>query len=162
MAASGEFSAQLAPADLSRLLRDTKAFDDAFYKATRKRLRAAGQEGVKDVQRRLVTATSHSNTGLRKGLAAGTKVSIRTGARTAGVTITTTGAKLPAGKQPMVKAYNQASIRHPVYGNRSVWVDQRGRPYFGSVLDQRKRDMQTAVESALRDAAETISGGHVG
>lgn len=160
MAGTSEIDVQLDPGSLSRLLRDTRAFDAEFYKSTRKRLRDAGQAGVKDVQNRLLTATSHSNTGLRAGLAAGTKVSIKSGVRTAGVSITTTGAKLPAAKQAMVKAYNQPSLRHPVFG-RDVYVDQRGRPYFGSVLDERKPDMARAVSMALEDAARTISGADV-
>jgi hypothetical protein len=92
---NAELTVEIDPGDFSRLLREVKAFDGELAKATRKRLRDAGQAGVKDVQKRLLTATSHSNTGLRAGLAAGTKLSIKTGVRTAGISIVTTGAKLP-------------------------------------------------------------------
>jgi hypothetical protein len=156
-----EVEVRLDPKDLGRLLREAKEFAPELAKATRKRLRDVAGEGVTDVRRRLMGRTFHHDTGLASGLAAGTKVSIRTGANTAGVSIVTTGTKLPAGKQPMVRAYNKRTFRHPVFGNRNVWVTQRGRPYFGAVLDERKSSMLQAMEAALREAAETIRTGEV-
>lgn len=154
-----EFHAQMDPRDLSRLLKDVKAFDAELAKALRKRLRTAGEAGVKDVKRRLMGRTFKTDVGLARGLAAGTKVSIKTSAKNAGVSIVTTGAKLPAAKQAMVRAYDKPTFRHPVYGNRAAWATQKGRPYFGAVLNESKRNMQDAIEAALRDAAKTVQHG---
>lgn len=154
---SGDLTAGIDPAELSRLLKDVKAFNKELATATRKRLRTAGEAGVKDVQRHLRSGPSKQGKHvLREGLAKGTKTSIRGGSKTAGVSIVTTGVKLSAAKQAMTRAYNKRSFRHPVGGNRDVWVNQRGRPYFGAVLDEHKPDMQRAMEQALRDAADTI------
>lgn len=158
---ASEVEVTIDPRDMSRLLKDARTFDAALAKATRKRLRDAAQEGVQDVKSRLMGRTFRTDAGLARGLAAGTKVSIRTGARTAGVSIVTTGAKLPADKQALVRAYNKPSFRHPVYGNRNAFVNQRGRPYFGAVLDEKKPAMLAAMEAALHDAAETIRAGEV-
>lgn len=158
---SHDFEISLAPADLSRLLADIRGFDKALYTATRKRLRDAGEEAAQDVRRRLLSGHYKRDTGLTRGLAKGTKVSVRASARTAGVTITTTGAKLPVAKQAMVKAFNRPTFRHPEWGHRDRWVNQKGRPYFGSVLYERRADMQSAMEQALADAARTIRGGVV-
>lgn len=156
-----ELEVTIDPGDMARLLKDARAFDAELAKATRKRLRDAASEGVTDIRHRLMGRTFKTDRGLARGLAAGTKVSIRTGARTAGVSIVTTGAKLPADKQAMVRAYNKPSFRHPVHGNRDVWVNQKGRPYFGAVLDEKKPAMLAAMEAALKDAAETIRAGEV-
>ena len=152
---------RLDPGDLGRLLREIKEFDNELKKATVRRLREVANPAVHQVRHRILTGTSHSNTGLRKGLAAGTKVSVKTGARTAGVSITTTGAKLPPEKQPMVRGYDKATLRHPVFGHRDRWVTQRGRPYFGSVLNPLQPDAQEAIVQAVLDAAATITAGEV-
>jgi anti-sigma factor RsiW len=152
---------QIDPAQFARLMRDVRGFDAELAKAIRRRLRDAADPAVKDVKRRLLSAPSHQRThSLRKALAAGTKLSIRTGAGTAGVSIRTTGAKLPADKQAMVRAFDKRSFRHRVFG-RDVWKVQPGRPYFGAVLDERKQPMQAAMEHALDDAAATIHAGEV-
>jgi len=96
---------------------------------------------------------------MTKALARGIRTKISTSVRSPGVSIVATGRYLPAEKQAMVKAFNKASFRHPTFGNREAWVAQAGRPYFGAVLDWRKRQMQTAMGDALRDAAATIRAG---
>lgn len=160
----GDLEIKIDPADMSKLLRDVRAFDANLSKALRKQLRLAAVPAVKDVQARLMGRTFKTDAGLARGLAAGTKVSIRGGKRNAGVSIVTTGAKLPAAKQAMVQAFNMPSFRHHVFqraGVKNVWVAQSGRPYFGSILNARKRDMEAAVVRALEDAAKTIRSGTV-
>jgi hypothetical protein len=157
--ASGDgLEIRLDPASFGRLMRAARAYDAELAKAVRKRLRVAANEGVKDVKQRLLSRPFHTDAGLAAGLAAGTRVSIKTGIKTGGVSIVTTGSRLPAGKQAMVRAYDKPSFRHPVFGNRDVWVTQAGRPYFGAVLDERKPAMRAAVEQALADAAATLEG----
>lgn len=87
-------------------------------------------------------------------------MSIRAGAKVAGVQITTTGAKLPPGKRAMVRAYDKRSFRHRVFGE-NVWFTQEGRPYFGSVLTPHARQMHAGMEHALIDAAKSFRTGQV-
>lgn len=50
------------------------------------------------------------------------RIQVRTGARTA-------GARLVVGnRRGGARAANRGVIRHPVFGNRKVWVNQRVRP----------------------------------
>lgn len=156
-----DVSVEIQPDDLRRLLADIKAFDKKLATATRKRLRQAAEPAVLDVRHMLASGSYARDTGLRRGLAAGTKVSIRTGIRTTGVSITTTGTKLPAQKRAMVKAFNKPSFRHPAFGNREAWVTQEGRPYFGAVLWERRTSMRNAMEQALTDALRTVEAGTV-
>ena len=44
-------------------------------------------------------------------------------------------------------------FRHPVFGNREVWVSQNTRPYLWPAVRGRARDMRAAVEQAFEDAA---------
>lgn len=156
-----DVSVEIQPDDLRLLLGDIKAFDTKLATATRKRLRQAAEPAVADVRHVLLSGSYRTDAGLTRGLAAGTKVSIRTGVRTNGVSITTTGTKLPPEKRAMVKAFNQSTFRHPAFGNRDAWVNQAGRPYFGSVLWERRASMRSAMEQALHDALETIQAGTV-
>lgn len=155
-----EFSAEFDPKDLGQLLKDARDFDRQFYTAFRKRLRVAGESGVKDVQAHILAGpskqTKHS---LRFGLAAGTSVSIRGGAL-AGISVTTTGSKLPPAKKPLVLAYNKRTFRHPLFGGQ-VWKEQAGHPVFYPVLDRHRPQMAAGAEQALVDASRTIRAGEV-
>jgi hypothetical protein len=160
MATTGEIEVRLDPRLLGQFLREVRGFSPELAKTTRKRLREAAVPAVNDVKKRLMGRTFKTDTGLAAGLAAGTKLSIRTGVRTAGISITTTGAKLPADKQAMVRAFDKPTIKHPVFGRR-VWVTQKGRPYFGSVLEPKQAAMRRGVELAVTDALATVRTGTV-
>lgn len=153
--------ARINPESLRHVLADSKVFGAELSKGLRARLRAAGAEAVADVRRTILEPTPggagpHSG-GVREALAVSTKVSILSGQRKAGIRIVTTSAKLAAAHAAMLKAYNKTSWRHP---NRSggAWVDESGRPYFGSVINAHKTEMRAAVETALDDAVKTMKG----
>jgi hypothetical protein len=156
---------QLDPVTFRRLMRDVKEFDPAMSRALRKRLRLAGESAVREVRSTIKEDTPEGTPfkpgGVRDGLAAGTKVSILAGKRMAGVRITTTGARLTAAHKAMVKAYNRQSFRHPVGGNRDVWVSQEGRPYFGSILRDKRAEMQLAIHEAVSEAAHELNSRRV-
>jgi hypothetical protein len=47
--------------------------------------------------------------------------------------------------------------RHPVFGNRDVWVEQMGEPeYFDKPLRSRKEQMQQAVMGAVQEMRDRI------
>lgn len=147
--------AEIDPASLRSLLLRIKAFSPALATATRKRLRAAGDDIVADVRAALMdyqpSSPSGKTTGLREGLAAGTRVSIKAGVAKQGISIETSPSRLAAPQKSMAKAWNRETFRHPVY-RTGVWVDQKGRPYFGSVIEGKKEKMLLAVEEALNEA----------
>lgn len=105
------------------------------------------------------------STGLRRNLAAGVKVSIRTGreakdgtVKGEGVRVITTGSKLPEDKQPMVKAYMARKFRHPVYG-KDHWVEQQGKNWFYGPLMKGRDEYQRAVVNAIEEASKAIAEG---
>lgn len=146
--------AQIDPRDFGRLMRGIRGFDKSLSTALRKRLRAAAKPAVDEVKATLLAAPSKggSKDHLRRTLADGTKVSITTG-KDAGITIVTSGAKLPAPR--LAKAYNKQAFKHPVFGNREVWVTEPGHPYFGRVYRHRPQMRQAALQ-ALADAVKSM------
>jgi hypothetical protein len=91
------------------------------------------------------------------------KVSIRSGREAAdgavtgeGVRVSTTAARLPAGKAPMVKAYMAGSFRHPVFGGPG-WATQRGKNWFYRPLRAGQPQFQQAVVEAIEAAAQAIA-----
>lgn len=180
-------------AEFRRLMLEVKGFDAKMAASIRRNLRTAGEAAAGDVRSALGQAPpsgGRRSVGVRAALAAGTKVVV--GTKAPGVKITTSGKALPPAHQPMLRLYNKAQWRHPVfasYGKRSglkkaakaskgslrsalrgldraladrdrrkaVWVAQKGRPYFGTVIQARRDDMERAVLAAMDEAAEAIA-----
>lgn len=42
-----------------------------------------------------------------------------------------------------------STFRHPVYGNRDVWVDEQTRPFFFPTVDDHRKKVISAVEKAV-------------
>ena len=151
----------LDPRSLSTTLRSIKEFSPALATATRRRLRAAGEGIVKDMRSAVTSGRlggAGPSSGMRQGVAAGLKVAVVAGQTRQGINIVAVSDKMPAGKAAMVKAWNSKSFRHPVFGDRSTFVSQAGRPYFGSVIASKKDDMAQAIQLALNDALREING----
>lgn len=73
--------------------------------------------------------------GLRELLAKAARIEIRTSGRQAGVRIRVDGRKMPAGLKGLPRAWEgRKRWRHPVYGNRNVWVSQPARPVFDQTV----------------------------
>ena len=143
-----------------------RLFDKKLYTGLRKELRAAGAEAVKDVKAEVVKEPLQGrvrfNRGLRSNLAAGIKIQIKASesSRQVGVFIASTG-KSAASKTLKRKYDNPKGWRHPVWqrGADPVWVTQKGRPYFGSVISRKEPVVSAAVEAALDKAVNAIANG---
>lgn len=94
------------------------------------------------------------SSGLRDGVKAGLRLRIVAGKTRQGLEFKTTG---PKGKDGFNKAkfWNKARFRHPVFGNRDNYVDQKGQPYFRApVMRGRENLLRSAEEILQRGAAE--------
>jgi hypothetical protein len=151
---SGELSIRLDSASFNRTMRALRGFDKKIYARTRTRLRAVSKPLVADVQAE-IRRGGPSKTGMREGLADGTKATISLGKK-AGVTIVTSPARLPAGKQPMARTWNKGSWRHPVFGDQSVWVAQTGHVFFAPTILKHRAELQRAQLAALQDAIREV------
>lgn len=140
----------------SRLKKDADIFDKAIIRELRKGMKEIGSRAVDRVKERLrMPSPGGGGDGRsRDALISGTRLSVSFGARSAGVKITTSGARLGAGHSGFQNVYNTTMFRHPVFGKRDVFVEQQGRPYFGSaikeVLDAEFiEDMERVLDAAI-------------
>jgi hypothetical protein len=147
-------SIRVDSAEFRRTMLSLRGFDKRIYALTRKRIREAAKPVVADVRAELRSG-GPSETGMRDGLAAGTRASVSIGKK-AGVTIVTSPARLPRGKQQMARSWNNNSFRHPVFGDRQQWVSQTGNPYFESTILAHKAEFQRAVLAALQEAVREV------
>lgn len=173
-----EVQARLEPGSLRRLVQASRTWEAAARTEMRKGLRAAASVGAEAAKasvqgppparlrgagRLAYRNATTRTTGLRKSLAGGVKVSIRTGRESKsgnitgeGVRVAATGSKLPADKQAMVKAYMAREFRHPVFGT-GRWVSQRGKNWFYAPLMRGRDEYQKAVIQAVNAGLEAIA-----
>lgn len=167
-----ELEANLDPGSLRRLVQASRTWDKVSRAEMRKGLRTAASRGAEAAQREVLgdppgrgaARRSGRSTGLRQGLAKGVKVAIRTGRENSsgevtgeGVRVTTTGSKLKATQEPMVKAYMARRFRHPVFGNKHKYVDQEGKNWFFGPLMQGREEYQREIVKAIEAAAQAIA-----
>jgi hypothetical protein len=137
--------------DLKRLYRDLGGHADL-----RKELRT----GLRDILRPLVpvlraaylAGPSHTDRGrLRRLLARSVRVEVRTSGRLAGARIRADGRRMP-DHMKSIPAYwegEKSRWRHPVFGNRDVWVDQQPHPTFYRTVEPRAEQAGRAVDDLL-------------
>lgn len=126
--------------DLSRLSRELRRMDNReVTKRMRKELRKSARPLVPIVRssiRRIPSKTPYRIGGLRSDLSKATRLEVKTTGRNARVSIRVDGRKMP-NHSKAVQAYMEGvkpRWRHPVFGNREVWVQQPAQPYFYKVV----------------------------
>lgn len=97
---------------------------------------------------------------LRASIARKLKVSVRLSGRAPGVTV-------QQGRTPGVRGFRLAGRamnarrgwRHPVYGRRGTWVQQRTTPagWFDDAMKDSRRAARQAVVGVMRDMAQRIA-----
>lgn len=149
--------------DFVALLGKSSTFDKELKKGLRKQLRKAAQTGADaakaEVLKPPLRSGSHPRSrGLRSGIARGIKVQVASGDNSArvGVFIRSTGSGLDGSRKKLVRRWDKGTFRHQVFGNKKVWVSQSGRPYFGSVIEKQKPQIEVAVNAALDEAKKFI------
>ncbi len=155
---------------LKTLSRDLKAAGAGdLRRELRKEIRQAGKPVVADVRRAVMavnvsssrggTARPDRSTGLRARVARATGLSVT--AR--GIRIRVSGRRL--GKDAKLAKYLDASLgrytrwRHPVFGNRKVWAEQKGQPFFFVTIRKHTKDFRKACFDAMDKTADKIARG---
>lgn len=97
--------------------------------------------------------------GLRALLARSTRGQVRLSGREAGITIRTDGRRMPAGMRslPTYAEGTKRPWRHPVRGDRDVWVRQRPFPQFYQAVAPDEARARRAVERAVQDVFRQIA-----
>jgi hypothetical protein len=98
--------------------------------------------------------------GLRATIAASTGVQTNLSNAKPSVKIVVRRSSLPPDQRRLPSRLNRLSgWRHPVFGNREIWVNQKGRPYFDVTIRRHTPALRRAVVRAVDRAAQQVARG---
>lgn len=126
-------------------------------------LRAAVKPAAEESKASLLSMHSAGLTvgeSLRKDVVGRLKTQARTQGAGAGVRVKV-GWGGPRGFYTAARRLNRpAGWRHPVFGDREVWVHQTGKPeWFETPLRAHREQYRAAIRKAMEDMAERIARG---
>lgn len=96
------------------------------------------------------------STGLREGIKRGLKTRIVVGQKRQGIEVVTTGPKVGDPKFNQAKFWTKSRFRHPLFGDRSRFVDQKGQPYFHAPVFRGRDTMVRRAAEILERAARDV------
>lgn len=95
---------------------------------------------------RAKASAARRGSGLRATIAAATKLQVTA----KGVRFVVQSSKLPPDQQSLPRHLDsERGWRHMVFGNRDVWVAQKGRPYFAVTIKKRAPAFRRAILTAM-------------
>lgn len=148
---------------LAALVRAIRAEEDGkeLRKELASTMRAAlrpGAQQAKDSIMGMVSLTG-AQPALRSSIARKIRPEVKLGGRWSGARVKAFKTKNVRGFASAPKRTNRASgWRHPVYGNRDVWVHQRGKlEWFDRSFRGREGLYKQAVEQAMENMARRIA-----
>jgi hypothetical protein len=149
---------------LRELAAHLKSLEDgkALRRDLAKRLRQAAKPVVPKIKASIRSMPSQgrgSGPSMRAAIAK--RISLRarvTSGRTAGIKLVA-GKPLLRGFENAPKRFNRKSaFRHPVFGNREHWVEQRGKPgWFDDVIAENRPHFRKAVVDTLDDFKKELN-----
>ncbi|MFJ4785512.1 hypothetical protein [Streptomyces sp. NPDC088794] len=148
---------------LAALVRALRAEEDgkALRKDLAKNMREALKPGAQQAKNSIMGMVSlHGATpALRTSIARKIRPEVKLGGRWSGARVKAFKTKNIRGFANAPKRTNRASgWRHPVYGNRENWVQQRGKlEWFDRAFQGREGLYREAVETAMNDMAQRIA-----
>jgi hypothetical protein len=157
--------------EFAKLTKEISTVAPDFRKAVRKQLKSAIDPVVEEVkQAALNIPASHEvgNTRKKKGENLGLRASIANAVQpvinptkkgaVAKIKVSTTKFLASSGRPRTLPYYlegrRKRAWRHPVFGNREVWVSQRPHPFLGVTVSKHKEKFATNVVQALDDAIQ--------
>lgn len=128
-------------------------------KKLRRNLVAAAQPIKRDAQAnvRAIPVTSGDHTGLRDSIARATRVRVKASSRTALVRVEVNPKKAPLAWH--LEGDHTVPWRHPLFGNRNHWYDQRPHPYFLPAVTKNLPGVTLAAVKAIEETALEIERG---
>lgn len=149
--------------ELKRIAAELRKMDNKqLKKEFSKELRAAAKPMVPAVRqaiRNIPSKRGYSASGLRGRMSKAVKLEVRTSGKDAGVRIRVDGRKMPTHEKAL-QSYMEGvkkPWRHPVYGNRAVWVTQEPKPYFFRTVRPLGVASRVQVNRAIDRVAKKIS-----
>lgn len=103
-------------------------------------------------------ARAAGRAGLRESIARATGTSVRVSGKTPGLKVKIDPTRhLPPDQRTLPYHLDQpGGWRHPLFGNRSKWVQQQGKPYFVTTIMKNQKDYIDAAQDAMDEFADFI------
>lgn len=119
----------------------------ANTRARKERLERNARTGYQTVQLGDGTRRKVAKGSLRAAIAKGIQIDQRTTGRRAGVTVRTRNSLLPADQKALPRLLNRGKWRHPVFGNRDVWVEQQSpvKGWWNDTMAAHRPKVEAAV-----------------
>lgn len=147
--------------DLARISKELRKVGDGreIRKRLTREIRREAKPLVPIVRNAILSLPTKGkdSSGLRKRMARAVTLRVRTSGRSAGVTLRVDGRKMPEGEGSL-PAYMEGTKKrwkHPVYGDKDVWVSQQPHPYFYKIVrpygSRARRAVLRVVASIGRD-----------
>jgi hypothetical protein len=159
--------------DFAKLVKEVANVEPEFRKSVRKMLKEKADPIVNEVKQAVLATPSHKgeaetgrkkrgeNQGLRASLASAVVAEInptKKGA-IAKIRVSTTKFMSNSGRPRTIPYYYEGrrkrAWRHPVFGDREVWVEQKPHPFLGVTVAPHKQEFASAVVEALDEAIQS-------
>jgi hypothetical protein len=123
-----------------------------------KGIESRGVRGGGSGQRSAARKGKTRGTGLRDSIAKGVTRKITYNGFRTGVRVRVDGKHLPENQRSLIKATNKGEVRHPVFGNRSVWTPQQFTPagWFDRAVAKNGPAAVRKIEAAARKALKEL------
>jgi HK97 gp10 family phage protein len=132
--------------EVEKLIRDLNGVPPDLKRKLRPKLRKAGEVVAEDARRRAAWSTR---------IPKATRVSTSFTLRRPGVSVVVDKKKAPHAR-PYEHGGQPGTFRHPRWGDRRHWFDQKARPFLAPALaaknDEAGRLIAAAVDETTRDA----------
>jgi hypothetical protein len=111
------------------------------------------RKSKKNVRAAIQRAAGKKGLGLRESIARATKLKVT--AR--GVKFYVDSSKMPESQRNLPRLLDsEKGWRHPLFGNREDWVDQKGQPYFGATIKKKAPEFRRAIENAMNEVKRDL------
>jgi len=135
--------------------------DGGLARELKSELRKAARPMVPKVRAAIMQQIPSQHDGsLRRAMAAATRSQFRAAGTQAGITIKVDGSKMPDGKKalPSYMEGRKRPWKHPVYGNRNVWVRQADHQYFFKTVEPMGADVKKNMDAIAQRIAKKLEG----
>ncbi|MGH3097896.1 MAG: HK97 gp10 family phage protein [Streptosporangiales bacterium] len=129
--------------EVAELVRDLDDIPPELRRLLRPKLRAAAQPIVARARRKASWSTR---------IPSAIKVQTSFSGRHPGVFIRVDATKAPHAR-PFENLGKPGTFRHPVFGDREVWVNQKARPFLFPAVEAAGPHVREVVSDAISDAA---------
>jgi len=127
--------------------------DETLSEKFKAALEKAARPTLEELRRAALELPAHKgkHTGLRARIAAGVGVTTQS----KGVRITTS---MPPGQEELPRGEDNGlrGWRHPVFGNRDVWVQQRGGSWFKNTIADDRPRFEKSLGAVLDEACQMV------